>query len=1088
MSLTKPATASAQTEPTMALPASDMASLLAAHSADATNGLVINATNIRGAKGEHVNSFIRTQFADFDYKDTVTIMDNGNPEYNLSYEHTFNVDEALIETFSNKLLTLNLIESLPKEKTALLGTAELSLDKPFIHYAGRELEKETPVSLPTLVFRETVPIIYSNAKLLVSLPEFQRTAPECVVEVLLSRPLLSHNDFINGNFVNLHIDSVYPVPDEWNVKESSEKDLNSNIFTYCINLTLPNEIGGERVVSILNGSLVACETPPLIDPYNNTPHTITLTDTRKEQGIMESTGQTTSSTVLQTITDTEHNTIKPKETKRVSWASSVVVYIGPIALDRIRQKAIEKRPLELEFTRTLMTKFTSVVDTFASKYHGKANIDVSMLMYPNIIGIKGRFPLDAVNSNESIAQTSNLLSEPHMLQKGVKDTSNLYHNINSAISMELILSAPLIDKKKLKAITKSVGDFIPKRYIPETLLFEKRSKQAKDDYRTKINEIVYILVKEYRETLRMEANLQAKDSDVSSVREEKDEQQRKKLFMYHLTKSGAYFRFKEELKSSVVQIIRERFLRKSPFASKAEQQLFMSEAYVYLMDQMHVSIDKIFTKKQEKYIDPTIDFQKDLCTLKEYADAAEKNGQLQISTKYHLERVAKYDDTITTWFDYGCFTMRNNHPDKGEECFREILSRHAKHVPTLLVYGAICCMRERMEEAHVCISDAVKLEPECILANIFMGILLDILGEDSEAEIYIEKTRVLHQQQVGMDGPSHYLEAAKFAVNAHLSDFADRALSQELLVHAPSVQPHILLSHLKIQQGQYSKALDHLKDALNMDSSHVSTWAELGHLHYIQNKFTEAKHAYDTALSLNYDEKEVVLIFIRLGSIYLRNAYQETLPLSDSHIVTISHLQFLKHREESVDIGLALIAKNMFLKATCIAPSSQSWLGAGKACFALKEYQEAEDAFAEANVLNNRDSEVWAYLALLSLTLGRTIEAHQSIAQALRLGIKDSDILKAVGVAFLNEKQSVAAVECLRMALEENPDDMGTRELFSQALEESNQTTLHTICNGGNSSSSIGNSAKGSHEEATSNRSSILEKGDAGEMQSTMAR
>ncbi|KAH6577787.1 hypothetical protein BASA60_003863 [Batrachochytrium salamandrivorans] len=652
MSLTKPATASAQTEPTMALPASDMASLLAAHSADATNGLVINATNIRGAKGEHVNSFIRTQFADFDYKDTVTIMDNGNPEYNLSYEHTFNVDEALIETFSNKLLTLNLIESLPKEKTALLGTAELSLDKPFIHYAGRELEKETPVSLPTLVFRETVPIIYSNAKLLVSLPEFQRTAPECVVEVLLSRPLLSHNDFINGNFVNLHIDSVYPVPDEWNVKESSEKDLNSNIFTYCINLTLPNEIGGERVVSILNGSLVACETPPLIDPYNNTPHTITLTDTRKEQGIMESTGQTTSSTVLQTITDTEHNTIKPKETKRVSWASSVVVYIGPIALDRIRQKAIEKRPLELEFTRTLMTKFTSVVDTFASKYHGKANIDVSMLMYPNIIGIKGRFPLDAVNSNESIAQTSNLLSEPHMLQKGVKDTSNLYHNINSAISMELILSAPLIDKKKLKAITKSVGDFIPKRYIPETLLFEKRSKQAKDDYRTKINEIVYILVKEYRETLRMEANLQAKDSDVSSVREEKDEQQRKKLFMYHLTKSGAYFRFKEELKSSVVQIFERyelRFLRKSPFASKAEQQLFMSEAYVYLMDQMHVSIDKIFTKKQEKYIDPTIDFQKDLCTLKEYADAAEKNGQLQISTKYHLERVAKYDDTITTW-------------------------------------------------------------------------------------------------------------------------------------------------------------------------------------------------------------------------------------------------------------------------------------------------------------------------------------------------------------------------------------------------------------------------------------------------------
>jgi hypothetical protein len=33
------------------------------------NVKVLNGKNIRGAKGEHVNSFIRIQFADFDYKD-----------------------------------------------------------------------------------------------------------------------------------------------------------------------------------------------------------------------------------------------------------------------------------------------------------------------------------------------------------------------------------------------------------------------------------------------------------------------------------------------------------------------------------------------------------------------------------------------------------------------------------------------------------------------------------------------------------------------------------------------------------------------------------------------------------------------------------------------------------------------------------------------------------------------------------------------------------------------------------------------------------------------------------------------------------
>ena len=48
----------------------------------------------------------------------------------------------------------------------------------------------------------------------------------------------------------------------------------------------------------------------------------------------------------------------------------------------------------------------------------------------------------------------------------------------------------------------------------------------------------------------------------------------------------------------------------------------------------------------------------------------------------------------------------------------------------------------------------------------------------------------------------------------------------------------------------------------------------------------------------------------------------------------------------------------------------------------------------EANVLNNRDGDVWAYIALLCLTLNRLFEANQSISQALRFGLKDHEILK----------------------------------------------------------------------------------------------
>ncbi|KAI8929249.1 hypothetical protein BC831DRAFT_6458 [Entophlyctis helioformis] len=1018
---------------------------------------VINAVNIRGSKGEHVNSFIRAQFADFDFKDTSIVVDNSNPDFNLSFDQTFNVDETLIEIFANKVISLTLIESLPKEKTAILGTAELSLYKAFLKYFTREPESDTPIPPSPLVFRETVPVVYANPKLLSPAPESQKTTPECTIEVSLSRPLLRPEDILNGNFVTLRVDDVWPVPDEWTTKEGNEKDINSNIFTYTVNLTLPCESGGERVVSIPNGTIVAYEAPVSTDPSASVPQTITLSDVRKEQSTTDpADGGAGGPSAPQPADDGDQKEVETKESKKIVWGSSTVIYIGPSALERIRKLAHDKRPLEIEFTRVVQAKFASVVDNMASKYRGKAGIDVAMMMYPNVIGIKGRFMMDVVETTDSAILNSTAAIDAPVSHKSKKDPNNIYRNIGTGIGLELMLSAPLIDKKKLQAITKSVTDFIPKRFVPPGLQFEKRSKLAEDNFRTKINEIVHKLVQEYRGVLQMEASMKGEEQSSVNSKSPEDEQQRKKLFMYHLNKSGAYFSFKEQLKASVVQVVRERFRRKSPFASQAELQLFTSEVYVYLIDQMHISINKIFSEKDVDFVDPTINRSADFGALKEFADAAELNRQPNIAAMYHQERVAKYNESLSAWFDYGCFAMRNSMSPKGEECFKEILSRNPKHIPTLLVYGAICTAHERFEEARVYLSTAVQLEPRYALANTFLGIFYEIISEDAEAEKYLAEARQITEDELqDDDGPTHFSKAAEFAIQAHVGEFADVALSQELLIKGPSVRPYLLLSQLEIQRGGFNKAADHLKEALDMEHDNVAVWSALGHLQFIQNKFSEAKHSYETVMSLRHDERSIVLIYIRLGAIYLRSAYAGSTSPSGSMGASVSPFLFIKNREESVDVSNALIAKNMYLKACAIAPSAQSWLGAGKTCFALKEYQEAEDAFAEANVLNNRDSEVWAYLALLSLTLGHTVEANQAIAQALRLGIKDGEILKALGAAFMNESQPTAAVECLRMALEQDPNDFDTRDLFVQALDKCNRSFLAGANDTGNAAGQL---------------------------------
>ena len=43
------------------------------------------------------------------------------------------------------------------------------------------------------------------------------------------------------------------------------------------------------------------------------------------------------------------------------------------------------------------------------------------------------------------------------------------------------------------------------------------------------------------------------------------------------------------------------------------------------------------------------------------------------------------------------------------------------------------------------------------------------------------------------------------------------------------------------------------------------------------------------------------------------------------------------------------------------------WRGMGVACYHLNDLAQAEDALCEANILNNLDSTVWAYLTLVCL-------------------------------------------------------------------------------------------------------------------------
>lgn len=50
------------------------------------------------------------------------------------------------------------------------------------------------------------------------------------------------------------------------------------------------------------------------------------------------------------------------------------------------------------------------------------------------------------------------------------------------------------------------------------------------------------------------------------------------------------------LQHAVVKIVREKYLKTTSFESQEELQTFISELYVFLVDQMHVALNQVGTQ------------------------------------------------------------------------------------------------------------------------------------------------------------------------------------------------------------------------------------------------------------------------------------------------------------------------------------------------------------------------------------------------------------------------------------------------------------------------------------------------------------
>ena len=95
-----------------------------------------------------------------------------------------------------------------------------------------------------------------------------------------------------------------------------------------------------------------------------------------------------------------------------------------------------------------------------------------------------------------------------------------------------------------------------------------------------------------------------------------------------------------------------------------------------------------------------------------------------------------------------------------------------------------------------------------------------------------------------------------------------------------------------------------------------------------------------------------------------------------------------------------------------------SFMNLGVACLYLGEYEAAEKVLKKANILDTQNANVWGYLSLVMLRNGsRVFNAFQSLKEAMRLNVKDHELLLDIGKEFIINEDEITARKVLEFGL-----------------------------------------------------------------------
>jgi hypothetical protein len=781
-------------------------SKLSAHSSlldkstEKINFLFKKCKNFLNLKNEEISLYFKIDFNETTFGESQKYIITQDSITPLNYTATLSVsinDSTTLDDIAYKPVVITLIEVLPKEKKQkeekiqTYGQCSLNL----FDFLKGEVSSELKLQIhPT------------PGSSLESLPA-EQTLPELEIEISTEQPLINEDDSAKCNFFTVGVDSMYALPESWttNVKE----------YAYTAAMPLPQTEEKDSTLVIVNG-IQRQPTDPIVKKKR-------WTDTRGIQAInalynhnsqledqdLEEIGDFLSKE------DKEYRQISEKEKARIVWQSERRAYMNQQSNNTFRDYILKTRYWPVEIFRTAVP--TGVKgkreEDLSVSYHGVAYIDMAPLLYPGATSIKGAYKIHPFTDtdyttrtkrktgviDDTLKQINSLYDRNFALSPMKKDQKNVEkkdvkkvvkdaipdgHDLNqsnqnmidakSFIVIDLKFEKPLIPRKPFEVLVKNVAELIPPR--PKYPLKTNSSEKAVEDYHNQVKSIVASLIEDYRMSM-----IENDDQQDGLTNKEDDIEQRRRKLLYELNSSGKYFAFKEQLKNSVIKIVREKFLRTNALNDPDEMQQFLSELYVFLTDELHKALNETMIVEDVPLPDHNLT---DIEQMKHFAVEAEMNRNFDLAAYYYQERIArdKSKDNFNHWLDYAVFNILIEDYARSEECLKECIAIDQNDINGLLLYSVICTMQEKNDIAETFLERVIVQDKENIVAWTLYAILYEQRGEELNADITFKKAIKLNQVDKTRNTETPMTRTATATANTANGDQNTNEQSEEMLI------------------------------------------------------------------------------------------------------------------------------------------------------------------------------------------------------------------------------------------------------------------------------------------------------------------